>query len=181
MNKKTLIIQTSPFHTASTLLVNILYGLLPGLFDKKIIGTWTSNWSNIFKHSDIIVLKNHDTNIDKFIRMFGNRYNLYFVCSERKEKKYFINPKYKKYKNVVTFDFAELLETNENSVEDIVKRVHDKLQILLENSHNLNLQNGIKRVNDMNDRYKCIQDKPFSYIDPFYEIHGSHRNRKNLK
>ena len=33
---KLLIIQTSPFHTASTFLVNAIYGLIPELIDKKI-------------------------------------------------------------------------------------------------------------------------------------------------
>ena len=32
-----MIIQTSPAHTASTFLVNAIYGLIPELFDKKII------------------------------------------------------------------------------------------------------------------------------------------------
>lgn len=35
---KTLIIQTSPQHTASTFLVNAIYGMIPELFDKK------NNW-----------------------------------------------------------------------------------------------------------------------------------------
>ena len=39
---KTLIIQTSPHHTASTLLVNAMYGLIPELSNKKIIGTWSN-------------------------------------------------------------------------------------------------------------------------------------------
>jgi hypothetical protein len=34
---KTMIIQTSPTHTASTFLVNAIYGLITELFDKKII------------------------------------------------------------------------------------------------------------------------------------------------
>jgi len=38
---KLLIIQTSPKHTASTLLVNAIYGLIPELYNKKIIGIWT--------------------------------------------------------------------------------------------------------------------------------------------
>jgi hypothetical protein len=35
----------------------------------------------------------------------------------------------------------------------------------------------IQRINAMNVRYEEIKHKPFTYIDDFYEIHGSHRNR----
>jgi hypothetical protein len=38
---KLLIIQTSPKHTSITLLVNDIYGLIPELYNKKIIGIWT--------------------------------------------------------------------------------------------------------------------------------------------
>jgi hypothetical protein len=34
---KILIIQTSPFHTASTFLVNAVYGIIPELLEKRII------------------------------------------------------------------------------------------------------------------------------------------------
>lgn len=48
-----LIIQTSPTHTASTLLVNALYGLIPELNDKKIMG----NGLKIGKKNTKITLK----------------------------------------------------------------------------------------------------------------------------
>ncbi len=30
----------------------------------------------------------------------------------------------------------------------------------------------------MNKRIEEIKEKPFSYVDNFYKVHGSHRNRK---
>ena len=46
---KTLIIQTSPYHTASTFLVNAIYGLIPELSNKKIIGIWNNNFETFLK------------------------------------------------------------------------------------------------------------------------------------
>ena len=79
---KLLIIQTSPMHTASTLLSNALYGIIPELFDKKVIGIWDNKFESYFKQ--IIVVKCHETNIDKLINEYGSKYKLAFVCSERK-------------------------------------------------------------------------------------------------
>ncbi len=45
---KILIIQTSPFHTASTFLVNAIYGIIPELLGKRIIGEWTNNFQDFF-------------------------------------------------------------------------------------------------------------------------------------
>lgn len=176
---KTLIIQTSPTHTASTLLVNALYGLIPDLSDKKIIGEWVPNWEKKFKthFKDIIVLKCHILNISNLIKKYSKKYDLYFVCSERAEKKYFINNKYKSYKRVMVFDFKELNESETNPVSKIVENIHDKINSVL--NIELNIESGINRINEMNKRYEEIKSKPFSFIDDFYEIHGSHRNRKN--
>lgn len=82
---KTLIIQTSPTHTASTLLVNALYGLIPELSDKKIIGEWVDNWQKKFEthFKDIIVLKSHVLNIDDLIKNI--RRNMIYILYVRKE------------------------------------------------------------------------------------------------
>jgi len=103
---KLLIIQSSPKHTASTLLVNAIYGLIPELFDKKIITTRIDNFETYFEN--IIVIKNHNTNIDDLIHKYNQKYKLVFICSERQEMGYVIDEKYKTYNNVVIFDFSEL-------------------------------------------------------------------------
>ena len=43
----------------------------------------------------------------------------------------------------------------------------------------LDREGCLTRIREMNARYNEIKDQPFEYIDPFYEIHGSHRNRGN--
>ena len=104
--------------------------------------------------------------------------------------------KYKAYPNVIVFDFAELNESVENTLVKIVDNIYGKLSKLLDGvmgsgsecvaSPNLGLNPGfdlnkpkcIERIKLMNQRYEEIKHKPFSYIDNFFEIHGSHRNRK---
>ena len=170
---KKLIIQTSPTHTASTFLVNALYGLIPELNDKKIIGIWADNFEQYF--NDIIVVKNHNTNIDELIAKYKEQYDVYFVCSERKDMNKFIDDKYKSYNNVCVFDFNELNETLENTIPKIIQNIYDKINSML--NIELNVEGGINRINLMNVRYEEIKEKPFVYVDNFFEIHGSHRNR----
>ena len=187
---KTLIIQTSPCHTASTFLINALYGLIPELNNTKIIGFWNENHEddetyNFEKYfNDIIVIKCHNINIDNLISKYSN-YKLYFVCSERKdtENTEVIDTKYKLYNNVVVFDFNELNETDDNTIPKIIQNIYNKIQGLNINTDtntniDLNIESGINRITLMNKRYQEIKHLPFSYIDDFYEIHGSHRNRK---
>jgi len=171
---KTLIIQTSPYRTASTFLVNALYGLIPELNNTKIVGHWDDNFEQYFRN--IIVLKHHNINIDKLMLQYADKYNLFFVCSERKEQGIVIDHKFKFYKNVCVFDFNELNETSNNTVSDIIQHIFKKLSVML--PFELNIEGGLQRVNAMNIRYKEIHNSEFEYIDDFFEIHGSHRNRK---
>jgi hypothetical protein len=174
---KTLIFQTSPPHTGSTVLVNALYGLIPELTSKKIIGTWSENFEQCF--SNILLIKTHELNIDDLILKYGEKYKLYFICSERKEYNYLIENKYKTYDNVIIFDYGELNETESNSVKNIIENIYKKIQPIL--NIPLNIESGVKRIIQMNRRYNEIKNFPFKYVDKFFEIHGSHRNRsKNI-
>ncbi len=173
--KKTLIIQTSPHHTASTLLVNALYGLIPRLKNKRIVGFWEQNWESEFD-SDIIVLKSHNLDIDWFVKHYSRFYDLYFVCSEREEKNLHINPLHKHYQKLLYIDYKELNETKSNSLEDIIDNIVAKLNKYIPNLE-LNSKTGLLRVLGMNEEYELIKDKPFTYVDEFYHIHGSHKNR----
>jgi Ni,Fe-hydrogenase III large subunit len=74
------------------------------------------------------------------------------------------------------FDFKELNETSDNNLPKIIKHIHDRLKSMMDIE--LNIPNGIKRITDMNKLYTEIKTKPFKYVDPFYQLHGSHRNRK---
>ena len=177
--KKTLIIQVSPGGTASTFLVNALYGLIPSLTNKKIFGFWTrDNWEVSFDDHDIIVLKSHNLYLDNLILKYEDQYNLYFICSERKEKGKFIDEKYKSYNNITLFDYEELNETSTNTIPIIINNIYNKIYNLdiLKNVE-LDIIASINRIHDMNRCYEEIKNKSFDFIDDFYELHGSHRNR----
>jgi hypothetical protein len=171
---RTLIIQTSPPGTTSTVLINALYGMIPELTNKKIIGDWLDNFNLLF--DDLIAVKSHNINIDELIERYQDIHKLYFICSERPEKNYYMDPKYKSYENVRIFSFNELNESETNSVRNIVENIHNKIKDML--NIEMNIETGIKRIEDMNKVYQEIKDKPFNYTDDFYELHGSHRNRK---
>jgi hypothetical protein len=177
IQKNILIIQTSPMHTASTLLINALYGLIEETKDKKIIGTWHEDFKE--KFDKVIVLKSHDLDIDNLIETYKNDYEVYFVCSERYEKNLYIEEKYKFYHNVVIFDYIELNETSENTILNIIDNIYNKVYKLLCKHQfiKFNKENAIKRIINMNILYNEIKNMSFDYVDEFYQIHGSHRNR----
>ena len=181
---KTLIIQTSPQHTASTFLINALYGLIPELSNKRVIGDWNFKngdaWiDNKFEDyfDDIIILKCHNTDIDELIIKYNQNYKLYFICSERNQLNLKISDKYKLYNNVVVIDFDELNESSINPLPNIMQNLYNKIHNML--NIELNIESGINRIIRMNARYEEIKELSFDYIDPFFEIHGSHRNRKS--
>ena len=177
---KTLIVQCSIPHTASTLLVNAIYGLIPKLNDKDVL--WVSkleknNCESYFQGQDIVVIKTHNTNIDEITEMWGDKYNLFFICSQRCEYNKFIDANYKSYDNVIIFDYNELNETDDNNLDSIVdtiyNRILEKIPYLI-----MNKETCKERIIGMNNCYKEIENRPFSYFDTFYKIHGSHRGRR---
>jgi hypothetical protein len=144
--KKILIVQTSPMHTASTFLVNLLYGFICKkrnvIFDEAIK-------KNKFKEN-INIIKSHRLNIDKIIQLYSNDYNLYFICSERPEYDLYIDEKYKTYKNVLVFQFSELLESETNKLDNIINSTYDKLYTFLPKHVNLSKENAKNRIIEMN-------------------------------
>jgi hypothetical protein len=167
MNNNILIIQASPSFTGSTILVNILYGLIPSLHHRFISYETPKN------NQIIEIIKTNNINIDQHINKYKKFYKyIYFVCSEKDENKF--NLKYKNYNNILIFNFNELNETEEQPLENIINNVHDKLLNMIK--INLNKQLCINRINNMKLFYENIKEKPFSYIEPFYHIHGSFSN-----
>jgi hypothetical protein len=187
-NKKILLIQLSPPHTGSTVLVNILYGLL--FYDKpinydyefftllqngKINNNDWKRFENDYLSGDINIIKTHNLCIDKISNTFEKKYDIFFICSER--DKSIINPKYHLYKNVIMFKYDDLLESTSNSIENIVSNIANRLKIIFPKSIELNEKDAIYRIKNMNTIYELIQNKPFTYYSKFYHLHGSHKNR----
>ena len=186
--KKIMIVQSSPIGTGSTVLVNILNGLICsercvyfdyGFFDlleKKHINL---NNFKIFERdflvNDINIIKTHNLNLDVISKTFSKKYHVYFVCSERDKLK--IDSKYYQQQNVVVFNYDDLLETDKNTVENIINYVTSKLYQVLPKTIELNEKNAAIRIKNMNSLYEFIKDKPFTFVNRFYHLHGSHRNR----
>jgi hypothetical protein len=177
---KTLIIQSSHPRTASTVLVNALYGLIPKLFSREVIFYNHFAPIELYPDLDINVVKTHNFDIDGMIKQYGDRYRLYFVCSERKELYRLFHDKYRSYNNVAIFDYDELNETDKYALEDIVNNIYEVLKHL---HVGITLDKSLcyRRLIAMNRRYEQIQDKGFGYVDPFFNIHGSHRSRGSFR
>jgi hypothetical protein len=171
------IIQASPPRTASTVLHNLLHGF---------ICPTTPCPESDDEIKQIIVT--HNTDLDYWEeRLSGARYQecrwmkWYFVCSERRTLKSLriIDPKYYHKKNLLRIQFEELNETPEYSLEQIVENLYVKLKNFLPSDIKLDRESAANRIKNMNLRYQEIKDKDFDYLDQFYGLHGSHRNRND--
>jgi hypothetical protein len=177
MHKNKLIIQASPQRTGSTLLVNALHGLIPHLCNTRIKLDWTRE-PLFYSNDRPFVIKSHEVDLDKLTQKYNN-FELIFVCSERKTMGIEFEDKYKYYKNAVIFDFDELNERADYTLPDIVQCIYDKMIPMLPDIV-LNKETCLNRLQRMNQRYGEICDMPFSYVDRFYHLHGSHRKRDGL-
>ena len=177
MEKLTIIHQSSPYHTASTLLVNAIYGLIP-FFKRHRIVCADEIDALKYTRNNLLIVKTHDLNFNELNdRLKKANIETFFICSERPNINYLIPEEYRKWESVIIFDYNELNETPENSIENIVDTIIGKIKGIF--PFELDKQGCITRISEMNARYNEIKDQPFEYIDPFYEIHGSHRNRVN--
>lgn len=173
MQKDIIIIQTGFKRTGTTFLVNLLYGFIApneaihGFFDIE---------EPLESFSKYSIFKSHMLNIEDIINKYSDKYQLYFIIAERDEK---IDEKYKELHNVLIFDYyKELLETEDNSIQNIVDSSYEKLSLFLPDEIHLSKESAINRINNMNSVYEDIKNYDFSYIDDFFALHGSHRNYK---
>jgi hypothetical protein len=173
MQKDIIIFQTGFKRTGTTFLVNLLYGFIAP--DEPMHGFFNIE-DPIEPFSKCSIFKSHVLNIEDIINKYSKKYQLYFIISERDEK---IDEKYKKLHNVLVFDYyKELLETEDNSIQNIVDNAYEKLSLFLPNEIYLSRESAINRINNMNSVYEDIKDYDFSYVDDFFALHGSHRNYK---
>lgn len=178
MDKPIRIIQTAAARSGSTLLSNILMAYFQPFEPVCFMGKHTYREELIENN---IVLKSHDKVIDDWISRFGDKYNLYFIISDRDDYDW---SDYYHYENALFIKYNELLETSENTLEKISNNVYMKVkeilppEFMIQNREKISIQNGINRITNMNERYKIIKDKPFEYVDKYYQIHGHHKNNR---
>lgn len=120
---------------------------------------------------DFMVLKTHEVNLDIITDQFSD-HNLFFVCSERRSIGHQFDAKYRDWSNVAIFDYTDLT----GPLIDIVDNIYGRLEPMML-SVPLSPWLGYERAEAMNARYAEIAHLPFSYVDSFYQIHGSHRGR----
>jgi hypothetical protein len=131
-----------------------------------------------YVRNNLLILKTHDLNFNEQNERFKKaNIETFFICSERQKKEYLISKEYRNWENVIIFDYDELNETPENTIENIVDNIIGKIKGIF--PFELDREGCITRIREMNARYDIIKNQPFEYIDPFYEIHGSHRSRSN--
>ena len=178
MNKPIRIIQTAAARSGSTVLSNILMSYFQPYEALSFMGRHT--YSEEFMEKNIVI-KSHDKNLDDWINRFGSKYNLYFIISDRGDYDW---SDYYHYENALFIKYEELLATHENTLEKISKNVHTKVkevlpdEFMIQNRENISIQNGINRITNMNERYVKIKDKPFEFVDKYYQIHGHHKNNR---
>jgi hypothetical protein len=163
------IIQCSPPRTASTLMVNLIAGLILPRYS-ILFRTGPDSSSEI-----PFILKTHHTDITDWKEKYPDE-KLYFIATER-DGYGRIEKKYHSCRDVIIFNYNELLETENYSVKDIVDDAHERLLKFLTNDVILNKDDAVKRIHHMNEIVEYCKYRPFEHCDSLTNIHGSHRNR----
>ena len=171
------IIQSSPGHTGSTLLLNLIHGFI-------------SPHEEIHAHMDesihdFLITKTHNINIKQIENKFP-QYKLFFIMSERNDSKVqkLIDNEYKNKPNVLVINYDKLLESDNNSIKNIINYIFDEFnkfipKELKPNKSDDSIKDDMeKRVQIVNETVKLMKDMPFSQWDKFTGIHGSHRDRE---
>lgn len=176
MAKPIRLIQVSNPGSGSTVLVNLLMAFFQPYEGVTFMG------KNYYRENLVdnnIVIKSHDKKINEWIEKFKNKYDLYFIISDRNDYDW---GEFYNFDNILFIQYEELLETEKNTLSDISNNLYKKIEIFLPNEFmiynrkDVSIQNGINRINNMNKRYAEIKDKPFEFVDKYYQIHGNHRN-----
>ena len=164
----------TPDRTGSTLLANTVYGLfLPGepvtFIKADFVKPVEPRNSKIYKTHHMVYYE------------FDDVYN---IGVERPEINKRIDARYKYKPNSLIFTYRDLVYQSNYSpnatgtVSDTVQLVADKISSTFDISINQEqINNSIKRIENMNARYEEIKNEPFNVVDKFYHIRGGHRNR----
>tara|TARA_X000000950_G_scaffold289533_1_gene414974 strand:+ start:7515 stop:9167 length:1653 start_codon:yes stop_codon:yes gene_type:complete len=169
------IIVTAFTNTKSNFLINIIHGLI---YNDEPIYTDIEKW---IAHK--LIIKTHDTNIEKLNITYGNSYNLYFIGCEN------VRPYLKKYysmENVIIFKTPSLIISETNDLQNIVEYVYNTLQPFLPSElFNIDkttmLNKAIQRILNMTAAYHMIENKYSNETNTFYNIHGGKQiNQHNI-
>jgi len=167
------IVQSSFKGTGSTVLVNILYGIFCNKNASVIQGNF--DWK---PNKNINVIKTHRTNFRKWVKNTPLKFFTYVITSDRDGYKQILPNK--KRKRLVRIPYNVLVTGDEQNIARNVYNILRKKILNLPDEETA-VKNSGERLKNMNERYLQIKDKNFHFIDPKYQIHGSHRARKSCK
>lgn len=170
------IIQSSPQHTGSTLLLNLIHGFLSPAEE--------IHWDTERLIDKYLITKTHNLHIEEWENRYP-QYKLFFIMSERNDSKVkkLINDKYKQKSNVLIINYENLLETDKNNLNNIIDYVFDRFINFIPNelhpqkNYHLIKEDMKKRINKLNEIVEQMKDTSFEIWDRFTGIHGGHRNR----
>lgn len=179
LKSKFRIVQSSLRRTGSTLLTNILYGLF--------IPDCSVCFCDYLYHPDKVldvsekllnnfIIKTHNDDFTELSRVFAD-YCVYFVTSIRPEKNLMIDEALREQMpNLVIVDYDLLTGDVAVAVRNVVHLLRPKFPKEL--LAIMDQKAAVNRVCLMNERYNQIKYLGFNeYYDPFYKLHGHHRNR----
>ena len=89
----------------------------------------------------------------------------------------------KKKSNVLVINYDKILETNNNSIKDIVDYIFNEFNNFIPKELKPNKDDDLikddmeKRFKKVNETVELMKDKPFSEYCEFTHIHGGHINR----
>jgi hypothetical protein len=164
------IIQSSQPNTGSTLLLNIIHGFIS---PQEEIHYYTSRLIHEF-----LITKTHDTNITSIENTYS-QYKLFFIMTERNDSKVQakINNEYKNKSNILVINYDKLLETDNNSIKNIIDYMFNELNNFIPKELKPNKDDDLikndmeERVKRVNETVELMKDKPFSEWDRFTGIH----------
>ena len=157
MRCRRLIIQISPMHSGSTLLVNAIIG---SLFSGQAVHY---SWKPFTVPCNHNIIKTHDNYHMKRIKdwMSLNKHrNTTFISSSRQSINQTVLTS---APNHLVFDYSDIVRKNFCSI------LNAKIKG--------NTDACTERIRGMNYVNNYISKLPFSYAHPYYALHGSHKNR----
>jgi hypothetical protein len=168
------IIQSSHPHSGSTLLLNLIHGF--------ICPQEEIHWDTYALIDKFLITKTHCTDVNQFEKIYPE-YKLFFIMSERNDIE--LQEKYKEKSNVLVINYDKLLETDNNSLKNIIDYIFNEFNNFIPKELKPNKDDYLikddmeKRIKILNEVVYQLKYKEFSEWDKFTGIHGSHRNRKN--
>lgn len=176
------ILLTTPTRTASTVLANVILGLIHHHYPLFYHHDPSVRLATYDLFRDNILIKTHDTNVDEILRL-SPQYKITIITVIRNKD---MNIAYcnmsQKYPNVLTFDFNEVNEKSFKKTKDYVCNITTKLKEHLptELTQILNINQAVLRVKKLNLTYQALKfntrEFETGFPEPFFRFNGSHKD-----